>query len=80
MNLAETLSQFSYGKSADPAAPENQNKDWRDGFAEGLAPQSRDPITAKWLELGEPDPLTLAFKEWKRGYWAGVFSREPKKS
>lgn len=75
MNLAETLAQCAYGKSAAVDAPENQSKDWKDGYAEGTAPQSEDPIRTKWVEIGQPSYLPESFEEWKRGYWAGVFTR-----
>jgi hypothetical protein len=75
MNLAETISQAAYGKSASVEAPENQLPEWRDGYAEGLAPQSDDPMQTKWLEIGCPNPIPRSWYTWKRGYWAGVFTR-----
>lgn len=79
MDLAETISRASYNTSASPDAPENQDRDWRDGYAEGVAPQSADPMQAKWVEIGSPENPPPSWKTWKRGYWAGVFTRLQKR-
>lgn len=57
------------GRSDDPEAPENRsNRDFLDGYAEGLTKTGHDPISDKWEEIGSPEELPQSFKEWKRGY------------
>jgi hypothetical protein len=83
MSLAERIAQVTYGKSADPDAPENQGIDFQDGFATGfeaqtkLAPPYRvsDEITREFKRRGLYLKSDASFDEWKRGFWSGVFTQ-----
>ena len=81
MNI-EQMSQSLYGKSADPAAPENKdNAEFQAGWEKGQTPHAPCGMATIELErvrrvfplIGEPE--WDLFEEWKRGYWAGLFTR-----
>jgi hypothetical protein len=79
----EGVARGCYGKSADPAAPENAGSpEFQAGFKVGLVKDgSRDGlaiIEREYIRRGLPQDGTLereAFNEWKRGMWAGLFTR-----
>lgn len=71
------LSKVAYQRSPDVNDPLNANKDWRDGYAEGLGTdhESMDAIMQEWLNRGKPSGKTGPFVEWKIGFWAGRFTQ-----
>lgn len=81
MGLAQVIADVSYGgKSVDPSADENSTIDFQDGFAVGYEQCVQDdiashPITVEYTRRGFTDQVDASFKEWKRGYWAGCFTR-----
>lgn len=74
--LANCLAESTYNQSADPNAPENQSQDFKDGFATGFIEDKKrgqeSAITVEYKRRGEV--ADESFKEWKRGYWAGIFT------
>lgn len=79
VSLAEAIAQASYGKSADPAHPDNTNADFQAGYKVGIVgSQTNTAFEWEYAARGCPDPLTpdefASWKEWKRGYWAGTFT------
>lgn len=71
-NLMETVSQVLYGKSQKIDAPENQNADYRSGYAVGMTTRGdagcQEWVDA-WLEYGQLD--CVEWQNWKRGFFAG---------
>lgn len=76
--LADAVAKFG-GHSADPNAEENRGEEFQAGFKIGRA---RGPewnnlsvIDAEWYKRDRPTGVPGSpFAEWKRGYWAGVFT------
>ena len=79
IDLSAKIAQWAYGKSDKLNAPCNQNEHFRAGYAVGstkgraCSKTSVSLISEEWERIGCPDTLPDSFKEWKRGYWAGVF-------
>jgi hypothetical protein len=82
-SVAEIVSRQCYGKSARLDAPENKdNKEFHAGYL--LGGQAKCDQTGWWqidheyVRRGLPHHESeegKAFEEWKRGYWAGLFTR-----
>lgn len=80
VHLAEAIAKMQYGKSSNPAHPENDSQDFQDGYVIGSlrhvdgGSQSHE-ICDEYRRRGCPeDEESLAsFRDWKRGYWAAVF-------
>ena len=75
--IGEKIAFWSYGKSDRANATENQSEGFRRGYAaainRGPGTESMDAISQEYNRVGCPEPLTKDFKDWKRGWWAGVF-------
>ena len=77
MNLSETIAQHVYGKSSSINAKENDNKDFKNGYATGLlaTPENQDDEWTKaWQEYGSPLTVTGEWLNWKRGFWSARFN------
>lgn len=75
-DFPERLARSVYGKTDKANAPENNNSDFQDGYGVGKDSTSlpSDYILHEWQRRGEPDvdgSELSAFREWKRGFWAG---------
>ena len=74
--IEEKIHRAIYKSSPDPDAPENQNPDWLDGYAEGLTCGDYDlsdvdnPITQSWIKYGKPKRIVGKLREWRKGFWA----------
>lgn len=78
MGIAIEVSKMLGGASPEPDDRRNQNPDFLAGYAVGMTCDKKselDPIADEWRDRGEPNGTDRLFKEWKRGYWAGVFHR-----
>ncbi len=72
----------AFNKSYFPDAPENiANEDFQAGYQVGLLNEDKSiadsdhAITAEWRRRGFSGQETdAAFKDWKRGYWAGRYT------
>lgn len=76
--IANTINKFLGGASPEPDDCRNNNPDFLAGYAVGMTYDKKNglhPITEEWRDRGEPNGTDRLFKEWKRGYWAGVFHR-----
>jgi hypothetical protein len=76
--IGEKIAFWSYGKSDRANASENQSEGFQRGYHAAINRQphteSSDAIFDEYRRVGSPDdPLTNDFKDWKRGWWAGVF-------
>lgn len=75
--IGEKIAFWSYGKSDRVNAPENQSEGFRRGYTAAINRKphtdSHDAIFEEYNCVGCPEPLTDDFKDWKRGWWAGVF-------
>jgi hypothetical protein len=65
-----------FGDLGDIEHPDNQNADFRDGYAEGICndlslADRNNAITTEWRKRGQPDSVNASFEVWKRGYWVG---------
>lgn len=83
MSVTESLALRMYGKSADPAAPENAgSSEFHAGYQAGqdkaAGTDSMAIIEREHARRGFPayeSPEGIAFTERKRGMWAGYFTR-----
>lgn len=82
--LADAIAKVTYGGlPTDPADPHNQNDDFQQGYVVGAERDLKkdregegfDSIQWEYVARLCPEhgPELDSFKEWKRGYWAGVF-------
>lgn len=78
--FAEIIANLTYDKSANPEHVDNDSQDFQDGYIAGSLVDINDtsdehPINKEYRRRACPkDNEGLAkFKEWKRGYWAGIF-------
>ena len=67
--ITETLHQVAYGKSSSLDAPENQNPDFRSGYAAGLDSIGKDDWHG-WKDAMDEyrDAQDSGWADWKRGY------------
>ena len=73
-DTAGRVHREKYGKSDKPNAPENQNREFQDGYSTGvdsLGFDARKVIEQEFLLRVEvDDDLGKGFEEWSRGFWA----------
>jgi hypothetical protein len=73
-DIAGRVHREKYGKSDKRNAPENQNREFQDGYSTGvdsLAFDARKVIEQEFLLRVEvDDDLGKGFEEWSRGFWA----------
>ena len=73
-DTAGRVHREKYGKSDKFNAPENQNREFPDGYSTGVDSLGFDAqklIEEKFLLRVEvDDDLGKGFEEWKRGFWA----------
>lgn len=81
-SIANILAQHTYGKSADPAHADNlDSAEFQKGYSFGLEKGREDGVAQtsdEYFKRGGAlmsDTEKNSFKEWKRGYWAAVFTR-----
>jgi hypothetical protein len=73
-DIAGNVHRKYYGKSDKANAPENQNREFHDGYSAGvdsLGFDAREVIEEESSlrnEIG--DDLGKGFEEWERGFWA----------
>lgn len=79
--FAQAMADAVYAGSADPEHPDNNSQDWQDGYVVGLLRGNADnsgkhDIPTEYQRRGCPEDEDglASFKEWKRGYWAGVLT------
>jgi hypothetical protein len=75
-DFAEQMALGVYGKSGRANAPENQNEDFKHGYAVGVEIEdAMQAIRQEWIRLGRPEKHSKSFEEWKRGMWAALLQR-----
>jgi hypothetical protein len=80
IKISERLAQLSYGKSSSLDAKENQNSDFRHGYAVGMTAFSTSEESEEnewwqaWEDYGRPDAHNKAWQEFRRGFHAGKFA------
>jgi len=77
-DLVKKIVGAIYKCETDPNHPDNQDKDFQDGFETGLRTYGKSepnihPITTEWLKRGCPEKDN-SFKRWKIGYYVGRFT------
>lgn len=75
--ILTAMSKMS-GYSYFPDAPENDNSDFKAGYQRGLQGEPNEcleGITTEWKRRGSPTTVDDSFTTWKRGYWAGRYTR-----
>lgn len=85
-SIAEKIHRAMYKSSPDPDAPENNNPDWLDGYAEGLTcgeyeiGDPNSPMLRSWIAYGKPERVEGKLREWRKGFWAAQIQRACEKS
>lgn len=85
-DFPERLARSVYGKTDKANAAENNNPDFQAGYRVGKDSTglTSDYILHEWQQRGEPEgednPALIAFREWKRGFWAGRIQKSWHKS
>ncbi len=82
-SVAQKVAQTFYRMSADPEAPENKDSiEFQGGFVKGMdhrvGHNGMVGIEQESIRRAFPafrSPEWDSFNEWKRGFWAGFFTR-----
>ena len=73
-DTAGRIHRDQYGRSDKVNAPENQNREFQDGYRAGVDTLGEDIISMineeAHLRAEVGDDLSQGFEEWSRGFWA----------
>lgn len=75
-DIAAMIHKATYGHSDKANAPENQSKEFQEGYAAGLTDVKTDELILQaWIRFGKLGYETPLFREYKRGMWAAKMQR-----
>ena len=73
---AGRIHRDQYGRSDKVNAPENQNREFQDGYRKGVDTYGEDAVKMineeGHLREEVGDDLHSGFEEWSRGFWAAL--------